>query len=283
VYCLRLSDGELVWRFQAAPADQRTVVWGQIESVWPVHGSVLMLNPSTGAGQAVAYVSAGRASFFDQGIELYGLNPDTGEIVHHQRYETPQPEFGTGRDAADAKSLEKQYSRHGWTDYKTFYQSDRSRSFSSAAGSLSDILVGGDTGIFLRHKRFSTDLKKNDEPARHLYAISGFLNDMAGEARTVWVVSDSSVNGGTGGGTRGRGGVHDVLAYDGDSVWAGANVKTRKHLVKIEGSGLKLAPVGSKEQGVTIDLPAPVVWDGVAAADGRLYVSLKNGTVVCYE
>ena len=283
VYCLRLSDGELVWRFQAAPADQRTVFWGKIESVWPVHGSVLVLSPSTDSGEAVAYVSAGRASFFDHGMELYGLNPDTGQVLHHHHYETPQPKFGAGRDAADAESLKKQYSRHGWTDYKTFYQSDKSRSFSSAAGSLSDVLVGGDADIFLRHKRFGPDLTKKDEPARHLYAISGFLNDMAGEARTAWVLSDQSLNGGTGGGSDRRGGVHNLLAYDGDSVWAGANIKTRKHLVKIAGSVLQLAPLDSNAKGVTIDLPAPAVWDGAAAADGRLYVSIKNGSVVCYE
>jgi outer membrane protein assembly factor BamB len=280
VYCLRLSDGELVWRFQAAPADQRTVVWGQIESVWPVHGSVLMLKD-------VAYVSAGRASFFDHGMELYGLNPDTGQVVYHQHYETPQPKFGAGRDAADAASLKKQYSRHGWTDYKTVYQSDKSRSFSSGAGSLSDILLSDGTDIFLRHKRFGSDLKKKDGPARHLYAISGLLNDMAGEARTGWGVGDGAAGFGATGGGRGiykkTGFVRTVLAYDSEKVWPGVNLKTGKQLVKVAGSGLQLTPVDSRKKGATIALSAPVVWDGVAAADGRLYVSLKDGSVVCYE
>ena len=30
-----------------------------------------------------------------------------------------------------------------------------------------------------------------------------------------------------------------------------------------------------------VELKAPPVWDGMAAADGRLYVSTENGTVVC--
>ncbi|MCH8120136.1 MAG: PQQ-binding-like beta-propeller repeat protein [Planctomycetes bacterium] len=42
VYCLRASDGELVWRFLAAPTDRRIAYFDQIESVWPVHGSVLV-------------------------------------------------------------------------------------------------------------------------------------------------------------------------------------------------------------------------------------------------
>ena len=28
-------------------------------------------------------------------------------------------------------------------------------------------------------------------------------------------------------------------------------------------------------------LEAPPVWDGLAAAGGRLFISLKNGSVVC--
>ena len=41
VYCLRATDGELVWRLRAAPVDRRTVALDQVESIWPVHGSVL--------------------------------------------------------------------------------------------------------------------------------------------------------------------------------------------------------------------------------------------------
>ena len=41
VYCLRATDGALAWRFRAAPYDLRLAAFEQIESVWPVHGSVL--------------------------------------------------------------------------------------------------------------------------------------------------------------------------------------------------------------------------------------------------
>ncbi|NOX54087.1 MAG: PQQ-like beta-propeller repeat protein, partial [Planctomycetes bacterium] len=36
VYCLRTSDGALMWRFRAAPQDRRLFSYGQLESVWPV-------------------------------------------------------------------------------------------------------------------------------------------------------------------------------------------------------------------------------------------------------
>ncbi|MFW6164020.1 MAG: PQQ-binding-like beta-propeller repeat protein, partial [Planctomycetota bacterium] len=42
VTCLRASDGVLVWRFRAAPGERRVVAFGQVESAWPVHGSVLV-------------------------------------------------------------------------------------------------------------------------------------------------------------------------------------------------------------------------------------------------
>ena len=30
-----------------------------------------------------------------------------------------------------------------------------------------------------------------------------------------------------------------------------------------------------------LDLPASPVWDGMAVADGKLYMAMSNGTVVC--
>jgi hypothetical protein len=32
-----------------------------------------------------------------------------------------------------------------------------------------------------------------------------------------------------------------------------------------------------------LDLSAPPVWDGMAAADGKLYMAMSNGTLVCME
>lgn len=44
IYCLRAADGALVWRFQAAPRDCRNMQLEQVASVWPVPGSVLVDN-----------------------------------------------------------------------------------------------------------------------------------------------------------------------------------------------------------------------------------------------
>ncbi len=44
VYALRADSGELVWRMRAAPTDERIVAYGQVESPWPVPGAVLVMD-----------------------------------------------------------------------------------------------------------------------------------------------------------------------------------------------------------------------------------------------
>ncbi len=85
VYCLRASDGALVWRFRAAPQDRRLFAYEQLESVWPVHGSVLVdeTGPNRSYGvRNVVYFAAGRSSRLDGGIRLYALDAKTGTMLH---------------------------------------------------------------------------------------------------------------------------------------------------------------------------------------------------------
>jgi outer membrane protein assembly factor BamB len=84
VYCLRASDGELVWRYRPVRDDRRIMAFNQLESAWRVHGSVLV------AG-GVAYCTAGRSSFLDGGIRLVGLDPSTGRVQCETRLDTWSP------------------------------------------------------------------------------------------------------------------------------------------------------------------------------------------------
>jgi outer membrane protein assembly factor BamB len=148
VYCLRLSDGDLIWRFLAAPADVRTVANDRLESVWPVHGSVLVLGD-------VAYCSAGRSTWLDGGIRLYGLDPATGKILHRHHFVSRHPEIGAGKTQAEEGHQVR--IDQNLTDYKTFLQADRSDAFSMAEGAVSDVLVSDGTNVFLHHVAFSAD------------------------------------------------------------------------------------------------------------------------------
>ena len=73
VYCLRADDGRLVWRLCAGRNEQRIVSFGQIESPWPVPGSVLVVD-------GVAYFAAGRHPLADGGVLVFAVAPATGRI-----------------------------------------------------------------------------------------------------------------------------------------------------------------------------------------------------------
>jgi len=73
VYCLRAGDGKLAWRLRAGPEDERIVDNGQLESPWPVPGSVLVVGDT-------AYFPAGRHPLADGGIRLLAVDPATGKV-----------------------------------------------------------------------------------------------------------------------------------------------------------------------------------------------------------
>ncbi|NQT40215.1 MAG: hypothetical protein HQ581_22170, partial [Planctomycetes bacterium] len=63
--------------------------WEQLESVWPVHGSVLVRDD-------VAYVVAGRSMFLDGGLTLYRLDPRSGSVLSTVAMDQNDP--ATGED-----------------------------------------------------------------------------------------------------------------------------------------------------------------------------------------
>ena len=162
VRCLRASDGALVWEFLAAPGDRRIACFGQVESTWPVHGSVLVEG-------GVAYVTAGRSTYLDGGIRLYGLDPATGKVLHKGLLEGPHPDVRTGRD------------------YSFYTQ-----------GANSDVLVAEGGHIYMRQKKVTPELKEIDpkvlstkgekDVGLHVFSTAGLL-DGSWYNRTFWMYS----------------------------------------------------------------------------------------------
>jgi len=74
IYAVRAADGALAWRFRAAPLDRRVVAFEQLESCWPVSGSVLV------RGRTV-WAVAGRSAFLDGGLRICRLEADTGRLL----------------------------------------------------------------------------------------------------------------------------------------------------------------------------------------------------------
>jgi len=167
VYCLRASDGALVWRFRAALGAACAVAYGQVESLWPAHGSVLV-------SDGVAYVAAGRSSYLDGGIVLYGLDPATGTV----RCTTRLASEHTGALDPPAENqrskMAARFSQNA-TDYKTFLAADRSDAF-SMDGALTDVMTADGESVFLRHLRFDRKLTRQDEKLSHLFSTTSLLD-----------------------------------------------------------------------------------------------------------
>jgi len=193
VYCLRATDGVLAWRFRAAPESRQIVSYGQLESVWPVHGNVLVHQGQNPSSSPAAYAVAGRSAFTDGGLFLCRLDARTGELISERRISHRDPESG----------LEPQGTVRGV----------------AMPGALPDVLSTDGSSLFMRHVRF--DLKGNPLPqdADHLFSPAGFLDD-AWWHRTYWQIG-TTMSGGYGGwatfGNRRISG--RLLVLDGDRVY----------------------------------------------------------------
>jgi len=87
VYNVRASDGELAWRLRAAREDRRIAAHGQLESASPALGSVLVRD-------GAVYATAGRSSYLDGGIDLCRIEPITGRTLSRTPIYSPDPETG---------------------------------------------------------------------------------------------------------------------------------------------------------------------------------------------
>mgnify|MGYP000173217317 CR=1 FL=1 len=163
VYCLRADNGKLIWKFDAAPDPRQIVSFEQWESLWPVHGSVAV------EGGKV-YFAAGRSSFLNGGIIVYGLDPATGEVLHTRTLQGP------------------------WPDIKK----ESGRPF-AMEGALSDLIVSDGENLYMQRIKFDTELNRIetqrgshlgelDMGSNHLTATGGFLDD-SGFDRLYWMYS----------------------------------------------------------------------------------------------
>ncbi|MBD3182844.1 PQQ-binding-like beta-propeller repeat protein [Candidatus Poribacteria bacterium] len=232
IYCLRLSDGQLVWRFRAAPLDIKTVAFDQLESLWPVHGSILVKD-------GLAYAAAGRQSYIDGGIFLYCLNPYTGEVIHRKNIRHEHPETDDDTDSGEVQILTQNA-----VDAKTLNDPDLSDAF-SMNGAKNDVLVSDGSSIFLRQLRFDRNLELQENKSRHLFSTSSLLDDTENH-RSHWVIGTgdfsrlpvayswiaNSLKGGFGYHLAVPYGL--MLSFDDNAVWGIRRIKNYEYMVFAE-------------------------------------------------
>jgi outer membrane protein assembly factor BamB len=293
VYCLRGEDGALIWRFLAAPQIHRIVAFGQLESPWPVHGSVLVKDN-------VVYAAAGRSTHLDGGIHVYALDPATGRLIRELKPLNRNPHGLADVLVSDGKlicmrhltySLERR-PRNGWR--RTALASRAGQRAYSTAGLL-DASWFSRVGWSLGHKAGdSFDLLVFDD--RRVYAVSatrkggfgGYVHPGKGGYRLVAL--DRSVLGRK----RSKGAWSRRLP-----IRVRAMVVAGERLVvsgppdvadpsdawaALEGRKGGVLAVLSTLDGQTLStrrLEAAPAYDGLAASGGRLILSTAGGQVLC--
>ncbi len=292
VYCVRAADGVLAWRFRAAPEERLIGAFGQLESAWPVHGSVLV------QGDAV-YCTAGRTSQLDGGIRLYGLDVATGQL----RCDTTLhgPDYAAG---------------------------DFEQNFRLPMGTLPDVLMGDGSSIFMRATAFDAGLaRQRGAPA--LRAKSGLLEDsyfkrtpwtfegryarlVVHDKRSAYYVRQFDSLAGLDTTVFFTPASKGYLLFarnvgEDKQTWAG-RVPVRIRAMALTAGSLFAAgppdvveandPLGAfqrRKGGVMcafdttsgdrlaeLTLQFPPVFNGVAAANGRLYLAEEGGSVTCF-
>lgn len=297
VYCLRASDGKLAWRTLVAPLEHRIVVDGQLESIWPVPGSVLIQDN-------LAYVAAGRHTMADGGIWVSALNPEAGNLVW-----TSQPPGRIGRRrgemladslASDGESIFLGRSgqcrfdaRSGklistkplktlfvppgsFTDYQIILKGTLPSPTGRMVSGLWYKTKEGLLQVFDRNRVYA--LKAQGMKAKtgrffELGKLELFAKDILregegfkvkdGPAWTTPVVEKSYL--------------YTALLSTNDALYVGIILMKDGQ----KGAYLLAFSKADGDELAVYDLDAPPVFDGLAAAGGRLYVSLEDGRLLC--
>ena len=316
VYCLRAADGALVWRFDAAPRQRLVTAFGQLESPWPVPGSVLVHEDK-------CWFAAGRSSYLDGGIRLYTIDPMTAKVLQSETLYNPDPE--TGRMPPETSG-------------------------NLMSGLLNDIPATDGANVFIRQMKVSSRLSETSRGSssgggdgQHLYTTGGYL-DASWFNRTFWQVRQARTSGLM---VLGKDVAYGVEVYDSrsrETVFRPGAMAYRLRCIPLKATThgtINKQAVGRRRQGPkplweqrvgiritamvrtgetifvagspdVIDpkdphgawegrkggilaafaagdgrklaeykMPAPPVWDGMAAADGRLFISTSDGWIVC--
>ena len=300
VYCLKAHDGTLSWRFKSLP-DKLICAFGRLESAWPVCGSVLVKD-------GVAYFAAGRNSFLDGGIFQYGLDPQTGNVVYRSHVYGPfSGGFPDDSGAAYKSGIfltdgNKLYLRgktfdtqlnpagspanhiiatpgflDGTPQHRTYWRFHTAYGGKNIINEYGEMIVLDGTDYYemrgfpvARHSYFDPRLRGYE---LRKTGASGWSVDIPMTTKSMLLADDVLFVAGNP--------MKDLLVYNHSDRVEEAQTYVASYEGELGGVMWAFSKAdGSKLAEYTLD--AHVLWDGMAAANGRLYLCLKNGKVQCF-
>jgi len=294
VYAVRLADGRLVWRFRAAPADGLALRHGHLSSAFPIPGSVLVMK-DTVLAMAGTHTDLGglhvwalelltgqprarRVLKYDQPLALsnnllvadaegdgfwiasppggsygaggaYHLTVDLQTWPNESEAASPPMSFDRQGDRVRFRTEEgRGGSTHGWKGAM------RAGSFRRLTAHR--VAVAGDVGYGLI------------DPTSRTKTIVWATEPTAKARESVWQLDDEAL-------------AHvaslGALIATPDWVLVGGGARN--------GSSGKVFLIDCRTGEVRqmLELPARVVENGLAIADGRLYVACENGVIRCFR
>jgi len=301
VYSMRVSDGALAWRLRAARAERRVAAWGQLESASPVNGSVL-------AQDDAVYFTAGRSSYLDGGIDLYRIEGRTGKTLSRTTIYSPDPE--TGRQPAQSGPAympgalgeiltsdgQYVYLRDMVLDKGGARQPQGNAHLFTLTGFLDDSWPHRSYWIFGTQCSIATGCSRRQKDL-----VSGRL--LVFNKPMIYGYGRSTLHWSN----QFQDGAYRLFARDfdkGTEKWtkrvaiqvramvlagkvlfaAGPALETSDRPQERNASGGAVLMAVSASDGTELaryELDSPPVFDGMAAANGRLYLSLENGRILC--
>ncbi len=181
VYCLT-TDGQLAWRYRAAPLDRRTMAYEQLESLWPVHGSVLIRQDDQ--NRDIVYCVAGRSNFLDGGLRLIRLDLASGKKLSETIMDETNPETGNNlQEKLQVLQMPVGLPDILSCDGKHIFM--KSQKFDLQGNRLE---IGPNSGDF------ATQASKQRGEDAHIFAPMGFL-DETWFHRSYWVLGQSFAGG----------------------------------------------------------------------------------------
>ncbi len=316
VYALRADTGEVVWRLRAAPNEDRIVAYGQVESPWPVPGAVLVMddiayfaagrqpladggilvfavNPLTGQRHWVRRIdSVPQKGFYENS----GLEFDPFDILHAEGDGLAMSRWVMSLDGQDVAvdkwnafaklntgAGETWIPRGSWT-----YGARHQHRFAGEAPRRPLVVfrddniyssLNGTTTVFRR----DFDLDKGEEfDSKWItgWKASQLSREDGKPYRTYRIAK----------GAKWTQDPYTDPQVEQEKPKRGTQLSNRIHAMALAGDGklfvvhqdgrLKVISTDSGDVLGEVQVPAPA-WDGLAIADGCLYLTTQAGELLC--